>query len=345
MLYTKQTLIGLEFTKRNDKMKASVTVIVPVYNAEGYIKACAISLFKQTLDSIEYIFVNDASTDRSIDVLKEVISSFPQRGESVKIITHDKNKGLPEARRTGLLAATGDYIIHCDSDDWIEPEMYAEMYEKALAENADIVACNMIIDRGVSKTESKYSYSIETPSQLQEMYLINGVYSTLCNKLVKASLYTDYKIEPLQNVFMWEDFAVSFRLRLHSRKTVIVPKAFYHYMIYNGESVKHFSEEKIKNQIYCAEYFEKYIKEVFSEQASAYNLAILYLKFMAKLGYFTNKETQDFRKWKNTFVESNLKLMDYLTIPMARRIVFYIGLHVSPRLAFYIYNLSRNILR
>ena len=109
----------------------AVSVIVLVYKVEKYIERCARSLFGQTLQDMEFIFVDDDSPDRSIEVMERVLEDFPLRRGQVKVIRNEVNLGLPESRRMGVAAATGEYIIHCDSDDWPEPEMYAKLYSKA----------------------------------------------------------------------------------------------------------------------------------------------------------------------------------------------------------------------
>lgn len=91
---------------------SKVSVIVPVYKVEKYIERCARSLFNQTLDDIEYIFVDDCSPDRSIEILNQVIGDYPRRKDQVQIIHHASNQGLALARQTGLKAATGEYIAH-----------------------------------------------------------------------------------------------------------------------------------------------------------------------------------------------------------------------------------------
>ena len=100
-----------------------VSVIVPIYKVEPFIERCARSLFEQTLDDIEYIFVNDCTPDKSMEVLSRVLEDYPGRKEQVRIITMPVNSGLPKVRRAGLEVASGDYIIHCDSDDWVDRTM------------------------------------------------------------------------------------------------------------------------------------------------------------------------------------------------------------------------------
>ena len=117
-----------------------VSVIIPFYKVERYIKRCATSLLTQTLDDVEFIFVDDASPDSSRDILLSVIKEHPEK--AVTILTHQSNKGLPAARNTGLGVATGDYIYHCDSDDWLEPDMLEKLVGSAERNDADIVYCD-----------------------------------------------------------------------------------------------------------------------------------------------------------------------------------------------------------
>lgn len=109
-----------------------VSVIVPIYGVEPYIEKCARSLFEQSLENMEFIFVNDCTPDKSVEILRQVIEDYPRRYLQIQIIEHEENRGLAMARNSGLLIAKGEYIIHCDSDDWVELDMYEEMYEKAL---------------------------------------------------------------------------------------------------------------------------------------------------------------------------------------------------------------------
>ena len=105
----------------NDSIK--VSIIIPVYGVEKYIEKCARSLFEQTYSNIEYIFVNDKSKDDSIDILKKILTAYPDRKAQVRIVEHEKNKGLSQARETGIGYASGMYLMHVDSDDYIEPNM------------------------------------------------------------------------------------------------------------------------------------------------------------------------------------------------------------------------------
>ena len=107
-----------------------VSVCSPVYGVEKYIERCARSLFDQTMkNDIEFIFVDDCTPDRSIEVLEAILSEYPERRSQVKIVRHSHNKGLTGARNTALKEASGEYIIHCDSDDWVDLEAYKTVLE------------------------------------------------------------------------------------------------------------------------------------------------------------------------------------------------------------------------
>src|SRR5574344_2358361 len=111
-----------------------VSIIIPIYNVEKYIEKCARSLFEQTEEDLEFIFVNDCTRDCSMQILNEVIKDYPSRKNQIKIITNEINQGLPFTHQRGQKEATGEYIIHCDSDDWVDINMYRMLYEKAKAE-------------------------------------------------------------------------------------------------------------------------------------------------------------------------------------------------------------------
>lgn len=133
-------------------MKALVSVIVPVYNVQAYLRQCLDSVVHQTLREIEIILVDDGSTDGSGQICDEYKSQHPQ----VTVI-HQKNQGLAAARQAGLDVAQGEYIGFVDSDDWLELNMYEKMYSTARDNNADIVFCNVY--RNEDKKEDPYMAS------------------------------------------------------------------------------------------------------------------------------------------------------------------------------------------
>lgn len=126
-----------------------VSVIIPVYGVEKYIERCARSLFEQTLDDIEFIFVNDCTLDNSINVLETTLEEYPKRKSQVQIINFEQNQGAAKAREIGMKTANGEYIIHCDSDDWVVKEAYETLYNIAKASESDMVICDWFETDGI----------------------------------------------------------------------------------------------------------------------------------------------------------------------------------------------------
>ena len=141
-----------------------VSVIIPIYKVDRFIERCVVSLMEQTLNEVEYIFVDDASPDGSVSILHEVTERYPSRMECVKIVTHSENKGLPAARNTGLVEASGEYIFHCDSDDFVELDMLESLYNKAKECDADVVWCDFFLSFEMNERYMKqpeYKTSVE----------------------------------------------------------------------------------------------------------------------------------------------------------------------------------------
>lgn len=210
-----------------------VSVIVPVYGVEQYIERCARSLFEQTLEDIEFIFVDDCTPDKSIEILKNVLEDYPLRKDQVKIVSHEKNMGLPIARQSGLKVASGDYVIHCDSDDWVDVTMYEKMYNKAIEEDADMVVCDYIVTDGESTQNIvKACHSVKPFEFLENMLFQRDPWSH-CNKLFKKTAY--YNVT-FPTGAMGEDMAITLQLLWNCNYLSYINEPLYYYY-YNFNSI------------------------------------------------------------------------------------------------------------
>lgn len=171
-------------------MSPKVSVIIPIYNAAPYIERCARSLFEQTLDNIEYIFVNDCTPDESMDILYSVLTEYPHRQQQVKIINQLQNWGVAKARKDGIEAATGQYVIHCDSDDWVDCQMYKMLYEKAVCESLDIVMCDWFRTDGLSISVNTLDINGLDKTCLLGKLIDGSLSGSLWNKLVSRHICT-----------------------------------------------------------------------------------------------------------------------------------------------------------
>jgi len=205
-------------------MMPAVSVIILVHKVEEYIERCARGLFCQTLEDIEYIFVDDCTPDASMEILERVLEEFPHRRSQVRIMRNEVNRGQAYCRRMGVAAATGEYIIHCDSDDWPEPEIYARMYAKAREESLDMVICTM---RRIYTDRVRTLQEITHTDDLVESLLYMDIRHYLCNKLVARRIYDNPIIWPEKN--MCEDSALSVQLAYYSHSWGFVDEVLYNY--------------------------------------------------------------------------------------------------------------------
>lgn len=219
--------------------KVKVSVLVPVYGVEKYIERCARSLFNQTMkEGIEFIFVNDATNDKSIEIVEKILDEYPERKNQVIIIHNKANQGIAETRHIALQAAHGEYVIHCDSDDWVEAEMYELMYNKAKSKDADIVGCDNWIVTNNKKILRRQIFSLNQNSILKELTYLKGLISGyLVIRLIRREFYIKGKYRADKGITMLEDLAISFPMHLNTNKVGYVNKPLYHYNKTNETSI------------------------------------------------------------------------------------------------------------
>lgn len=287
-----------------------VSVIIPVYKAEQFIERCARSLFEQTLDSIEYIFVNDCSPDKSMDVLLSVLEEYPGRKEHVKILNHTVNTGQSGARKDGMAIAGGEYIIHCDSDDWVDLDMYESMYEKAKQDNVEAVCCD-IINEFRHKTEIRsVNNQYEDHRLMYDCIVpISVEYLSMCNRLISRKVFERHTVEPFEGVNMWDDVGLSIRLRYYIESTSVINKPFYHYNRKNEVSTTGRPlHERVYEQNLCIRYIEDFFKS--ENVLDKYKYFVSYLRIQTADNLFR----KDVAAWSEAFKKErkNFKRLRHL---------------------------------
>lgn len=303
-----------------------VSVIVPIYKVEKYIARCAESLFDQTLDGLEIIFINDCSPDNSMKVLEETIENSKLKLEksetNIRIVNMPTNSGLPAVRRRGVQLCTGEFVIHCDSDDWIEPQMYEAMYDLAKRKGVDITIC----DYYISTDESDKRVAQDIPSSKDDLLgsIIDGrVHSSCCNKLVKRSLYNNVEMWPKAN--MREDLALMTQLIYYSTSFAYLPHSFYHYYV-NQTSISQNNEvehliSRYKQSVQNYESIMSFLRK--RKCLDRYNNEIQYLQFHIKieLAPLTFRKEQ-YHYWCDAFPELKVKDVLLLKIPLKRKMKY-----------------------
>lgn len=235
----------------------AVSVIVPVYKAEKYLHKCVDSLLAQTFTDFEVLLVDDGSPDRS----GEICDGYAARDSRVRVF-HKENGGVSSARQCGIDNARGEYTIHADPDDWVEPNMLEALYSKAREESADIVICDF--SKVYSEKRDYIKVSPPTDKEQCICYILLGrMHASLCNKLIRLSLYKDNNITFIQGINLMEDLSVLFRLLYFSNKIVYVPQSLY---LYNKQNEQSYTSTPFNDG-----YYEGYLK-----------LKVLFCSFFSK---------------------------------------------------------------
>lgn len=282
---------------------AKVSVLVPVYGVEKYIARCAHSLFQQTLDDIEFIFINDCTQDRSIDILKEVLSEYPNRQPQTIIHNMSQNGGLAAARRQGEMLATGDFFIHCDSDDWVDTDLYEKMYECAISSCVDIVVCPIKDEyENTGKLRTEKVLPCDTKLVLENLYK-ESVGMFVWNKLVKRSVYSKHQLLSYEGIDMWEDNGLMYRIFYYANGLSQVEGVCYHYNRSNAGAITHgYGIAAVNQMIDCAQRIESFFKT--QQDYIRYEKSILALKFLARINLITDSFS-GLKEYKRTFPETD----------------------------------------
>lgn len=206
-------------THKNPK----ISIIVPIYKAEDYLHRCVDSLLAQTFQDFEILLIDDGSPDKS----GEICDIYALKDSRVRVF-HKENGGVSSARQLGIDNASGEYTIHADPDDWVEPTMLEELYATSKKEDADMVICDYYEDY-----TDKSIYIKQEPSSLDSdivlKELFKKLYGSCWNKLIKRSCYNKYNVSFPLDLTCNEDLYVCVSLLKHPIIVAYLPKAFYHY--------------------------------------------------------------------------------------------------------------------
>lgn len=201
----------------------SISIIVPAYGVEGFLPKCIESLINQTYKNIEIILVDDGSKDCSGQICDE----YADKDNRIVVI-HKENGGLSSARNAGLEVASGEWIMHVDGDDWIEPQMVELLYKQAVKANADIVFTDCWYDYPNRSIASKfYDWDKQGEDGLNR-YISSGM-TCIWGNLIKKNLYDNYNLQSPNGVTCCEDFHLIVRLCFFAQKISKVREPLYHY--------------------------------------------------------------------------------------------------------------------
>jgi glycosyltransferase involved in cell wall biosynthesis len=297
-----------------------VSVIVPIYNVEAYIERCSRALFEQTLQDIEYIFVNDCTPDHSMEILNRVIDDYPTRKNSVKIINHEINQGLSCTRIDGVMLASCKYVVHCDSDDWVDKDLLEKLYCKAESEDADITICDFVCEYSSGKNRARVITNIlGSPKQAIANMHNESFYCMVWRMMFRRDFILKYNLFPLEHVDMWEDVCVTIPAFYYANKIAKVDDAVCHYfvndqsMCANSGNAKSYNDRKA-----TIVYLEDFFSDKNDFDAS---MLINYWKILAK-SFLLTPSCFDANRWRQEYPETHKHIMKMQALPISTRLLY-----------------------
>lgn len=214
-----------------------VSVIIPVYNVECYISKCLDSIKAQTFQDYEIVIVNDASKDKSMDVVQK----YALKDNRIKIFNHPRNLGLMETRRTGYRNASGDYFVFLDSDDYLASNALELLYNAISIENADVVCadCIYVYDDGTPKGKysSKLRYGSDSKSVYKSLLSYEMSHSICCGKIYRKDLFRNHEYQTYEHFTYGEDTMLFYQIVKNAHKIIKLDASLYYYVQRGNSSV------------------------------------------------------------------------------------------------------------
>ena len=244
------------------KQNPLISVIIPVYKVEPYLRQCVDSILSQTYTNLEVILVDDGSPDHC----PAICDSYATQDSRVRVI-HKTNGGLSDARNAALEVFTGDYIAFVDSDDWIEPQMYSDMMTMMLEQKLEMVFCTVreVIDGKPAGVRYHYfpDGTVMGASEVQKLALKDEIAAAVWMRLCRRECFEQVRFPVGRN---YEDIAVTFLPFEHAEKVGFLDRPFYNYRI-NKSGIAHQKKPLTRYQMFlsyrdCYDYAQRNVPEV-----------------------------------------------------------------------------------
>lgn len=296
-----------------------VSILVPFYKVEKYVGRCVESLFTQTYYNIEYIFVNDCTPDKSMEVINGYIRKYGV-ADKCKMIVHDQNKGISASRNDCLDNMTGDYFLFIDSDDYIDKDMVEQLVAAAVKDNADISGCGYVEEYDDHHVEFPQHYTNNHAEMMRAITLLT-IKGVMWKLLVRSAIVTEHRDEvrfiPDRN--MVDDYLFCCQIFYYARRFAGVNRCMYHWIQYNPNNYTHTTIFAVESQAAAIRKVEEFYRE-----KGIYNVVedvLLQRKFISKLPLLLDKNCLDVKRWRSLFPESN-KMWKYLPFSNRNKLLF-----------------------
>lgn len=295
-----------------------LSIIIPIYKVEKYIEQCARSLFEQTLNDLEYIFINDCSPDRSIEVLQHVLEDYPQRKTQVKILHNKQNLGQSGTRNRGMKLASGDYIINCDPDDWVDKDYYHAIIQKINETQAEIIICDYTIEFVNQSKAIRYDDFSHPHDRIR---MKRQLLWSLCCTAIKRTLIEAKEIYAPKGINMTEDFNMLVRACYYAKSITNMHGPMYHYRCDRPDSIVNRSKRSQKILLEQRRSLQQIVDFLLEKNFDAGEGILISKRNMRDFFLSIN----DYNNWKQTFPE----VVDYVyndkSVPKIYRKLYKLG--------------------
>ena len=296
-------------------MKPLLTVVIPVYNVEKYLKRCVESVLVQEWHNYDILLVDDGSTDSSSQICDDYVKAY----DFISVI-HKENGGLSEARNTGISHAKGDYVYFPDSDDWLEPQTFKELAEVLESREFDIISFNREFVKGeedVIVSDSVETQVFDGKDAFVQMLKHSYITGFANDKIYRKSLFVDHDILFPKGKY-YEDLGTNYKLFLSAKKVYATNQKYYHYLIDNPDSItQSWNEKKFRDmfefykEVFYSDFVrsqlnqeELHISQLYYVNGLTHILASLYkAKLHKHYGEITSEVKQELEKNKMTYSE------------------------------------------
>jgi glycosyltransferase involved in cell wall biosynthesis len=283
-------------------MKPKISIIIPVYNSEEFLEECLNSSIHQTLQEIEIVIINDASTDKSLQIIKD----FQVKDSRIKLIDFKKNKGNGHGRNEGIKKAKGEYILFLDSDDWLENNVAELTYKKAVKENYELIVFGYTqhISFLNNEKKSKELYLPQIADGSDDFYYYfmmhrKGMYSMPWIYLISRALLIEKKIEFSVGIYFEDIIFVAKALNSIQKIGVLNNAPLYNYRIRKNSITQSLSKKKIDDNFTAHVYFKKYLESagIYKTYEKEYLIRFLvYCVFLSFWDYYRMSKKQKDRE-------------------------------------------------
>ncbi len=299
-----------------------VSILVPFYKVEQYVGRCVESLFTQTYENIEYVFVNDCTPDKSMEVINEMINKYGVASKC-KMIVHDHNQGISASRNDCIDNMTGDYFLFIDSDDYIDKDMVELLVEAALKEDADISGCGYIEEFADHSVEHPQKYTNDHDEMMKAITLLT-IKGVMWKLLVRSTIVTDHRDEVrfIPDRSMVDDYLFCCQIFYYAQRFSGVDRCMYHWIQYNPNNYTHTTIFAVESQAAAIRKTEQFYLE--KGVYSVVEKEMLKRKFVSKLPLLLDKNCLDVKRWRTLFPECN-NVWKEMEFPFGNNMLFQIA--------------------